>query len=108
MILSGEKKEEYREIKPFYDSRFSNILGYSTLKISEIIPEGKPSSKTFQVQFKNGYSKDCPSFICDCRLGIGTGVEEWGAEKNVIYYVLRIDKIYKKRMEIERTINDNF
>ena len=22
MIVSGEKKEEYREIKPYYDSRF--------------------------------------------------------------------------------------
>lgn len=25
MILSGEKKEEYREIKPYYDSRFKYI-----------------------------------------------------------------------------------
>lgn len=25
MIKSGEKKEEYREIKPYYDSRFYHI-----------------------------------------------------------------------------------
>lgn len=25
MIKSGQKKEEYREIKPYYDSRFFNI-----------------------------------------------------------------------------------
>ena len=26
MILSGEKKEEYREIKPYYTSRFKKIF----------------------------------------------------------------------------------
>lgn len=25
MIASGEKTEEYREIKPYYDSRFMNV-----------------------------------------------------------------------------------
>ena len=29
MILSGEKKEEYREIKPYYTTRFANLLGLS-------------------------------------------------------------------------------
>ncbi len=28
MIASGEKKEEYREIKPYYDSRFMNAFGF--------------------------------------------------------------------------------
>ncbi len=28
MIVSGEKKEEYREIKPYYDSRFMNAFGF--------------------------------------------------------------------------------
>ena len=28
MILSGEKKEEYREIKPYYDSRFYHIKAF--------------------------------------------------------------------------------
>ncbi len=27
MILSGEKLEEYREIKPYYDVRFQNVFG---------------------------------------------------------------------------------
>ena len=27
MILSGEKKEEYRDIKDYYKSRFSKVLG---------------------------------------------------------------------------------
>ena len=28
MILSGEKKEEYREIKPYYDSRLNKKLNF--------------------------------------------------------------------------------
>lgn len=28
MIVSGEKREEYREIKPYYDSRFMNAFGF--------------------------------------------------------------------------------
>lgn len=28
MIISGEKKEEYREIKPYYDTRFMNAFGF--------------------------------------------------------------------------------
>lgn len=27
MILSGEKKEEYREIKEYYDVRFVSVFG---------------------------------------------------------------------------------
>lgn len=27
MILSGEKKEEYREIKEYYETRFQNLFG---------------------------------------------------------------------------------
>lgn len=27
MICSGQKKEEYREIKPYYRSRFNNGIG---------------------------------------------------------------------------------
>ena len=31
MILSGKKKEEYREIKPYYIVRFMKMLGYKNI-----------------------------------------------------------------------------
>lgn len=96
MILSGEKKEEYREIKPFYDSRFANTLGYPAEVIKEVFEHHK--SEQFSVKFINGYSKRSPSFIADCRLSIGTGKEEWGAEKDAVYYVIHIEKISWKSM----------
>lgn len=80
MILSGEKKEEYREIKPYYETRFSNVW-----KIGESILQ--------PVMFRNGYSKNSPSFIADCTLGTNYGKPEWGAEEGKIYYVLHIVRI---------------
>ena len=42
MIASGEKREEYREIKPYYDSRFMNIFGFDYLnKRVEIVLDRK-------------------------------------------------------------------
>lgn len=32
MILSGEKKEEYREIKEYYDVRFVSVFGLMAKK----------------------------------------------------------------------------
>lgn len=89
MILSGEKKEEYREIKPYYISRFSNI--FSMYSYSHL-PYGCDKQI---VKFKNGYKKDSPFFTALCTLDVKTGKEEWGAVPGVDYYVLTIEEIIK-------------
>ena len=93
MVLSGEKPDEYREIKLYYSVRFSRQLGY--LGAIEIMDKSLRSnqSRSFQVMFRNGYSCDSPSFIAECTLTIGTGKEEWGAEKGIEYYKLHIKRI---------------
>ncbi len=92
MILSGEKKEDYREVKPYYMSRFSNVFMCPYTKI----PEGLDYQ---QIMFKNGYSKNSPSFIANCTLDVRNGKQEWGAVRGVEYYVLKIDKIVWKSTE---------
>ena len=79
MIKSGEKKEEYREIKSYYDSRFSkyNVRADYYNELGEII-------------FRNGYSKKSPSIKCKCEIAYDYGKKEWGAEPNKLYYVLKI------------------
>jgi hypothetical protein len=80
MIVSGEKKEEYREIKPYYTIRFKKIFGvnyHSNSKIAKII-------------LRNGYSYKSPSVGIICVLKIGTGKKEWGAKPNQEYYILEI------------------
>lgn len=91
MLLSGEKPEEYREIKPYYTVRFSNIFN---------MVEGIPLDKAVnQIRFTNGYGNSVPSFIADCHLERHTGRAEWGAEENVEYYVLHLHKIIWKSMD---------
>lgn len=83
MILSGEKKEEYREIKPYYDKR----IGYyavGTGKITTLV-------------LRNGYSYNSPAIKCKCSISIGTGIEGWGAEPNINYYVIKILEIIERR-----------
>lgn len=85
MILSGEKKEEYREIKQYYRSRFEN------LELLDVY--GLPRVAEALIRFRNGYGSDCPSFTALCSLDIRGGKTEWGAEPNKQYYVLKILKI---------------
>ena len=79
MILSGEKKEEYREDSPYYETRFRNLWGYPAYW-----------SKPHNVRLRNGYRKGSQSIIVTCRLGYGQGKTEWGAEAGKNYYKLFI------------------
>lgn len=96
MILSGEKKEEYREIKPYYMTRFRNMMSVHALVSDNAIIERLRKGQEkflYRIQFRNGYSKDSPSFIAKCTLSIGKGKEEWGAEKDKEYFILTIKGI---------------
>lgn len=86
MIEHGFKKEEYREIKPFYNRIFDEY-GYITIKgksyhCSEVV-----------VCFSNGYSKNrFQMFWTLLHLEKAKGEPKWGAEKDKEYYVLHLDK----------------
>lgn len=95
MILMGEKKEEYRKIKPYYTSRFVKLLGFPKSEnkdVNELLAQ-IATQKSFEIMFRNGYSIISPAFIAECYLKIGTGKKEWGAEEEMEYYILKIDKI---------------
>lgn len=79
LIACGEKTEEYRDIKPYYTTRFQKAFS----------PTGKAV-----VCLRNGYSKNSPTITCCCQLTEGKGKPEWGAEPDKDYYVLKILTIY--------------
>lgn len=87
-IYSGNQKEEYREIKPYYTSRmkkgFPFTMGLQIPKQSEGLKE---------VLIKVGVSSKSPSMIAKCLLTIDGGQEEWGAVPGEFYYVLKIEEI---------------
>lgn len=74
MIASGDKKEEYRESKPYWTTRLAN--------------------KDFDViRFRNGYAKDAPTMIVDCLgMGYGLGNPEWGASNKPVF-ILKLGDI---------------
>lgn len=75
MIFSGEKKEEYRDIKPYYNLR---LIG----------------KEYDSVIFRNGYARDAPSLTIELKsIRFGTGNPEWGAVPNRKYFVLYLGKI---------------
>ena len=84
LIAGGVKEEEYREIKPYYTTRFRNIFG-ATWENGEA-PEQR-------VIFRNGYSADAPQLTALCGIRVGEGREEWGAVPGKRYYILEIKEI---------------
>lgn len=72
MILSGEKKEEYRELKPFWQTRLVKTGYWHTQECVEFD----------YVHFTNGYGGDKPQIIIECK-GISvvdSGNIKWGFE----------------------------
>lgn len=51
---------------------------------------------TFEVVFRNGYSKSSPELKCKCKIRIGQGKEEWGAELGKEYYILEILEVLEQ------------
>ena len=75
MIASGVKKEEYREMKPYWHKRLNKQYD--------------------AIQFRNGYSKDAPKMLVELK-GICTslGVVEWGAPEKQPVYILKLGVIH--------------
>ena len=76
LIKSGVKTEEYREIKPYYDSRFKRYFGNKVC-----------------IMLRNGYSRNSPSLMCDVIIKKGIGKSEWGAPDEECY-ILEILKVF--------------
>lgn len=99
MILSGEKPEEYREIKPYWDVRIAKWLEIKPTKeniqrLKRLLRHGALSWRPeLKAKFINGYGSSRPLFVADCNVSIGTGRKEWGAEPGKEYYVIHIKDI---------------
>lgn len=75
LILLGEKKEEYRDVKKFYTSRLVN-KGITHLKLI------------------NGYSRDKPYLIVELKeIKVGLGNPHYGAPLNIWVYILKLGEI---------------
>ena len=85
MIVSGQKREEYREIKPYYEKRFKK-LG---------ILDDRGCGWFGDLLLRNGYSGDSPTIKVRVFCNVGPGRPEWGAVPGKNYCVLQILQVMK-------------
>lgn len=106
MILSGEKKEEYREIKISMVSLLFNWRNEPNWSRQDFVREFEyhgneigmlKHSKEFDtITFSNGYAKDRPQFEIEFKgIEIREGNTEWGALYEKDYFVLKLGNIIK-------------
>lgn len=87
MIASGEKIEEYRDVKQYWINRlFEDGLLFNDLREYDII------------RFRNGYAKKCPEIDIEYKGAEHRGKtiksnEKWGAQPNTEYIVIKLGKI---------------
>lgn len=78
MIAHGGKRQEYREIKPYWDKRLGN--------------------KYDAVEFRHGYSKNAPRVLVELvEVREGIGLHVWGAPKEPVY-ILELGRIIKRSL----------
>ena len=63
-IASGHKKEEFREVKQHWISRFASAGTVASFDLDDVV---KFIPREFDyIHFKNGYAKDAPLIIAEC------------------------------------------
>ncbi len=103
MILSGEKKEEYRDVKPYFNSRLSLIpnsyfKGWANESMADYYTKDDDNFvyDYDAIEFTNGYNPKSPKITIEFKsIRVSKGNESWGAEKDVLYFVLEMGEIIK-------------
>lgn len=112
MFLSGQKKEEYREIKDYWTKRLVWLLDETQfdsisdlterLKENAMIVERKSSLEYAfytHVQFTNGYGNDKPSITFKLLdISIGKGDPDLGASNEDVFIIKVGEEINRKNI----------
>lgn len=112
MVLSGEKTEEYREIKKHWNRMFYKCLTNApthygqcqTIVGSKVINDCRcykcdvSEHKHFDaIRFSNGYSKDRRQMLVECKgIEIGMGYSPWGATDELTF-ILKLGEILETK-----------
>ena len=110
MIYFGDKREEYRELKPYWMTRINNWVEanggwnhratrrYVNGHGVELVVDFNRTCDPMPILFVNGYSKTARRFVGWCdkfTIGSGAGHPEWGEGEYVgkSHFVLHISKV---------------
>lgn len=90
MIESGEKTEEYRDLKDYW---YNRLMTYELWSHNNVTPRKRYIDfKDFDfVSFRHGYSKYARTMKFKMNeIRITTGFSDWGASKGVEYFVIKL------------------
>ena len=91
MILSGEKKEEYRQIKPYWLTRFK-------YRCNNLDMMHELNYSYTHIIFKNGYSKNAPTILIELDdIGFGKAKPEWSDNWQGDVFVIKLGKIIETK-----------
>jgi hypothetical protein len=107
MILSGEKREEYREMKPYWKNRFCNSFGSLGCLGDCMCCEERTHGCTRTdfpwfdifdaVKFRNGYAKNAPEMLVEVKgFSRGIGHPAWGAPSHPVF-IIELGKILETK-----------
>lgn len=86
MYVEGIKKEEYREINPYWTKRFT---GYEELLFSYREGYSRIGEKYTHVRIRDGYSTTALLYELE-KIVIGIGNRKWGAPMDTPVYILKL------------------
>lgn len=106
MIASGEKKEEYRELKDYWGARLcfrvkvpwgGHLTKWTKLREGDrecLQDDFIPNFEKFDyIHFANGYNKPRIMAVEFKGIEVRTGNPEWGAEPGKEYFVIKLGEI---------------
>lgn len=106
MIASSEKKEEYREVKPYWIKRLLDS-DVSPKLFNEFMPYDGSNYYTYlefwqkaftHVVFKNGYAKNAPTITVNCGLiEYGKAKPEWSDNWQGEVFIIKLGEIISKQ-----------
>ena len=109
MIASGEKTEEYREMKKFYCERLSDYCKYMDFRVSNTTFGCSPTpqcalehqmcygnhvyAKNYDaVRFHRGQGSPVTMLVECLGISVGKGKPEWGAPEDKEVFIIKLGK----------------
>ena len=106
MIATGEKKEEYREIKPYWEKRFLQCNADLYTERSKhqckkqqcvrcITESNGGEFKQFDtITFRNGYTANAHTMVVECLgIEIGKAKPEWSDNWQGEVFIIKLGKV---------------
>lgn len=108
LIASGRKKEEYREITPYWVNRLMNARKNYKERLPHLRADYTPKDNRSWIIFQNGYQKNARTMGVELlKLSIDYPVPAWCPPETDLLkkvFVLKLGPVYYVRDKIERDI----